>query len=149
MRHILSFNSSPIPIKRGSIMSLKMRKFYKTIRGALKKLVDLKLKHHHNKCTKKNNLSTHEKCSLSLSNFQQQIHQLKTDKMNQSIGPDFKIYESDYLYIKSTPKKATRILKSDYINNYQTPPPPLPPKNKFLSPPSFVSRKICINKDIY
>ena len=138
--------------------SIKLTKVCKIIRDALKmKMIELKSKQVNKKQAKKNKFLAHvggikqstKGPNDGKINHQKRIEQLKADQMNHSLGPDFKIYESDYLFIKSTPKKAKRSLEVNYINYmniYQSPPPPLPPKNKFLTPPPIVKY---INREIY
>ena len=134
---------------------LKLTKVCKTIKDTVKmKMIDLKLKQVNKKHAKKNEFLAHvggtkqstKRPNEGIINHQKRIEQLKTDQMNHSLGPDFKIYDSDYLFIKTTPKKAKRSSEVNYMNICQSPPPPLPPKNKFLTPPPIVK---CINRKIY
>ena len=133
--------------------NIKLTKVYKTVIGTLKMKL-IKMRKHNKTQSKKNPFLSHEKdhCNRvikgpkdkSVNVFQKRIEELKPEDLNVSLGPDFKIYESDYLFIKSTPKKAPNQRSSEvnYMNIYQTPPPPLPPKNEFFTPPPLAMKNI-------
>ena len=134
---------------------------YKTLKNIKRKLL-LKLNHivsvngkvsKSTKSSKKNNYNC----------VQAQIDLLKNSKNNNdtSFGPDFKIYESDCFLQSTTPKKLQTTapvnrmsptttyqlpfdflvdnhqgnVSVDYINIYQAPPPPLPPRGSVATPP--------------
>ena len=135
---------------------------YKTLKNIKRKLL-LKLNHivsvngkvsKSTKSSKKNNYNC----------VQAQIDLLKNSKNNNdtSFGPDFKIYESDCFLQRTTPRKLPKIVNPvnrmsptttyqlpfdflvdndqgdvsvDYINIYQAPPPPLPPRGSVATPP--------------
>ena len=75
-----------------------------------------------------------------------QIIQLKSKSQfdTTTLGPDFKIYESDN-FVTRTPEKNVQSsvnTSASYVNVWQSPsPPPLPPKNILYKPPPPVIRK--------
>ena len=145
----------------------KIVALYKAVKTIKKKLF-LKLNHiaglngKVSKTTKSSEKNIH-------SCIQAQIELLKNSNNNNdtSSGPDFKIYESD-CFLQRTPRKLPNLilgnrmstttyqlpydfledahqgdLSGDYINIYQAPPPPLPPRGS-VAPPPPVFRRISV-----
>ena len=145
----------------------KIKALYKAVKTIKKKLF-LKLNHI---AGLKGKVSKSTKSSEKniYSCIQAQIDLLKNSNNNNdtSSGPDFKIYESD-CFLQRTPRKLPNLilgnrmstttyqlpcdflvdahqgdLSGDYINIYQAPPPPLPPRGS-VAPPPPVFRRISV-----
>ena len=138
---------------------------YKTLKNIKRKLL-LKLNHI---VSGKVSKSTTSSKKNNYHCVQAQIDLLKNSKNNNdtSFGPDFKIYESDCFLQRPTPRKLPKIVNPvnrmsttttyqlpfdflvdnhqgdvsvDYINIYQAPPPPLPPRGSVATPPPVFRR---------
>ena len=96
-------------------------------------------------CRNKRSKSKCRNSQKQSNSIQLQIIQLKSkNKFDSTLGPDFKIYESDNFLIRTPLKKIKSSLNTSacYVNIWQSPsPPPLPPKNFLCKPPPPVMRK--------
>ena len=133
----------------------KIAALYKTVKIIRKKLFN-KLNHIISS-TGKTPESIKSSRNINHNCIQAQIDLLKTSNTNNnndaSSGPDFKIYDGDW-FLASTPRQSPRERISsdqlprdffvdnipgdcsvDYINIWQSPPPPLPPRRTLSRPP--------------
>ena len=97
-------------------------------------------------CRNKRSTSKCRNPQKQFNSIQLQIIQLKSKNQfdTTTLGPDFKIYESDNFVTRTPVQKVQSSVNTSasYVNVWQSPsPPPLPPKNILYKPPPPVIRK--------